>query len=184
MGDAAESGYRAVDVGDFYCPAQAPDWTDPARSFRISVDGNDFPQVLLNVWFIGWNRKDRCPLQGAHGFAQVASRKQAVRQVIVVQQQNVDIAMQLAVLEAVVEQVDDVRVVFTGDMLRVGLGQQACVVALRSHVDRKAGFAGNQERLVAELFGGSIRVNAGGELALAAVASAEYVHTQTTLGES
>jgi hypothetical protein len=93
--------------------------------------------------------------------------------------------VELAVLEAVVEQVDDGIELLAeeGDGGGVTLGEQAGVVAPGSDVDGDAGFAGNEEGLVAELLRGSIDLNPGGRLTGPAVAAGEDVDLDAALGE-
>jgi len=104
--------------------------------------------------------------------------------VVAIEKENVNVAGELAVLEAVVEQVDDGRTVLLLNkrLLRFevshpcaknaqgwgtqliairqlfGFGQQTGVVALRRHVDRNPCFARNEEGFIAKLFGGSVGV--------------------------
>ena len=87
-------------------------------------------------------------------------------------------------LEAVVEEVNDGLVILLGDWLRILLGQQPGVVALRGDVDRNAGHARNQQRLVAEVLSDPVLVDAVNPLTLAAVASAEHIHANTALEQS
>ena len=82
-------------------------------------------------------------------------------------------------LEAVVEQVN----ALPSTRQRLRLGQRACVVAPESHINRHARLAGDQQRLVAEVFGASAGEDASGQFALAAVAAAEHVHAQAARAE-
>jgi hypothetical protein len=58
----------------------------------------------------------------------------------------------------------------------LGFGQQAGIIALSGNVNWRTRFAGHQQRLVAILFGASLFIDAGGQITLAAIASAENVH--------
>jgi hypothetical protein len=105
-GDAAKGGDGGSDGGNLHLAVQPPDGTDPARNLGVLVYLDDFAQTLLDFRLVRGNGKDRGALECVQGLAQVARRKQTVCQVVSIEQQNVDVAMELAVLKAVVEQVD------------------------------------------------------------------------------
>ena len=124
------------------------------------------------------------PASGRDRLAQVARWQQAVFDpVATVKQQNVHVAMKLAMLKAVVQEMNGGQADRGNAGGRFGLGQQAGSKAPPRHIDRHARLARNQQRLVAKLFGGSIRVNARGALAAASIATGEHVHWQAVLCE-
>jgi hypothetical protein len=59
----------------------------------------------------------------------------------------------------------------------------ASVVSAAGDINRDSRFTCNQERLVTEFIGGSVWVNVGWELAIAAVSAGEHIHVQAALGQ-
>src|ERR1035441_1380080 len=64
---------------------------------------------------------------------------------------------------------------------RCGLCQKSGLVALGSYVDRNICLPRNQERLVTEFPGGSLRSNTGGQPALSAVTSGKDIYLETAI---
>jgi hypothetical protein len=62
-----------------------------------------------------------------------------------------------------------------------GFSEKAGVVAVRGYKDRQIGFAGDEERFVAEVLGGAVGGDAGWEAAVATIASGEYVDLESAL---
>jgi hypothetical protein len=134
-------------------------------------------QLGLQLRIIGGDGENSGAAEGVEGFAEIAGGEQVVLPVVTVEQYYVYVAVELAVLEAVVEEMNSLarfsRV--------VGLRKNTGIVTLRGYVDRHACFAGNEERLVAEVRGGSARSDAGWEAASAAIATGEYVDLESAL---
>ena len=95
-GDAAEGQYRAVDPGHFHAPPQSPDRSLPAPCAEFA----------FQIGIVSGNRDHAGPVSCPKGFTQVSGGEKAVLPVLVIQQQDVHFAMKLAVLEAVVENVE------------------------------------------------------------------------------
>ena len=95
-GDAAKSQYRAVDPGHFHAPPQSPDRSLPAPCAEFG----------FQIGIVGGNRDHAGPSGCPKGFTQVSGGEQAVLPVLAIQQQDVHVAMKLAVLEAVVENME------------------------------------------------------------------------------
>jgi hypothetical protein len=83
---------------------------------------------------------------GLKRFAEVAGGQEAVMPVIAIEEEDVDVAMELAMLEAIVKEMD-----LEAIGLSFGFGEEAGVIALGSHIDRNAGGAGDQQWLIAEI---------------------------------
>jgi len=92
-GDAAEGDDRAVDGRDLHGAAKTPDGALPAESFQFRFEGRVFSGN-------GENAGAECR---AERLAEVAGGKQAIGQVLAIKQENVEVAGELTVLEAVVE---------------------------------------------------------------------------------
>jgi hypothetical protein len=121
-------------------------------------------------------------MDGLKRFAKVAGGEKAVVPVVAVEQKNVSVAVELAVLEAVVEQVD-LRPLLVFGRPRLNLGELAGLEALPRNVDWEAGFARDQERLVAEFVCGAVGADTNGKRARAPVASGEGIDLESALGE-
>ncbi len=168
-GNAAESGDRAVDTREFPSSGATarPAPASQKRAVRASSSGSFAGMAMTEA------RR-----AAAERLAQIARWEQFILPIPAVQEQNIHVPRELAMLKAVVQQVNDGRGNPAGGLLRFGLGQQTGVVALGSHVDGNACLAGNQQRFIAKFRGGSLRIDADSELALAAVAAGEHVHAQ------
>ena len=92
-GDAAEGGDGAGDGRNFHAAADAPDGAGEAAGAELGFEAGIFSGDSDDMGAGG----------GAEGFAQVAGGEQRVPPVFAVEEQDVDVAMELAVLEAVVE---------------------------------------------------------------------------------
>jgi hypothetical protein len=116
-------------------------------------------------------------VNGFARFAEIAGGKHGVLPVPAVEQQNVCVAMKLAMLEAIVEQMDEGTEFLTQKCngCRIPFGQQACIVAPWGYINWDAA-SRDQKRLVAELFRGSGDGDSHGELALAPVSPGEHIH--------
>jgi hypothetical protein len=170
--DAAEGGDRAGDFWDFHLSVQAPDGAMPAPNLQRNTECR----------IIGWNGKNGGAANGLQGFAKIAGREKAIVPVAPIEQKNLLIASQLTMLEAVVENVDS-RLVLVRGCVRVGFGKLTSFESLPRNVDGETGFAGNEERLVAEVVDGAVGADAGGESALATVAAGENIDMNAPLGE-
>jgi hypothetical protein len=111
--------------------------------------------------------------------AQVASRQQGVMEPIAtIEQENIDVAVELAVLKSVVEDVHRWQVKLEDVWRRRGLGKLAGTEALTGNEDGDAGFAGDQKRFVSKIVGCAIGVDAGGALAQSSIAAGENVNAE------
>ena len=172
-GDAAEGGDRAVDGGNFHRPLQPPDRPLPAPTLSSASNSGSSAGMAITV-------ARRMASSGSRRLPAGSSRScQSCRSSSRISTSRAKLAM----LKAIIEQMNDRRMTLFAALHRIGFGQQTGVVAPGSHIDRNACLARNQQRLVAELLGASLRVDAGGKLALAAIASAEHIHTQPARGE-
>jgi len=77
-----------------------------------------------------------------------------IMQVHAVQQQNIHIAFELPMLKAIIEQMHS-----RPSIVQHGLSHLSRVIPLRSHIDRHASLARNQQRFVAKLLGRAIRID-------------------------
>jgi hypothetical protein len=118
-GDATESGDWAVDWGNVHPAVQPPDGAFPTPFAECGLKLRSF------VWRGDGNYGG--PAGSLARFAQIAGWKQTFTQpVAVIEQQNVHVAVELAVLKAVVENVNG-RGVGPGDVQWcIGLGKLAC----------------------------------------------------------
>ena len=166
--DAAKRKNRAVERRDLHRAPQPPDGAMPAAGTEVGFEGG----------IIRWNGNDRRSFDGRHRFPQVARGKQAILQIGSAHKENVHIAMELAVLEAVVEEMDT-------SALRVHLRfrQNAGIVPLGSNPDRHARRARNQQRFVAVLPGRTGRIHPRSRTAAAPVAAGENVNGHSSRGE-
>lgn len=165
--NSAEGQYRALDLRDFHGSMQAPDRAAPAPRTQFGFE----------FFLVGGDCDDVGPPGRRLIFAEVSRGEQAVMPIRAVQDQDVDIAMKLAVLKAVVQKMRHLR---WGWRLRVQrrwrrFSEDAGIVALRGHVDRYAGLARDQERLVAKFVGCAAGVDARGERTLPFVAAREDI---------
>jgi hypothetical protein len=136
-------------------------------------------QLGLQLRIIGGDGENGGAAEGVEGFAEIAGGEQAVLPVVTIEQHDVCVAEELAVLKAVVEEMNSkARIGGVG-----GFGEKAGVVAVRGYIDRQTGFTGDEKGFIAEVLGGAVGVDAGGEAALAAVASGEYVDLEASLVE-
>jgi hypothetical protein len=119
-------------------------------------------------------------VDGRERFAKIAGGEEAIKPAAPVEEKNVGVAVELAVLEAVVENMDP-RLVLAGACGRIGFGELASVEPLTGNVDREAGFAGDEERFVAEFVGGAVGANAGRKRALSAVTAGKNVDLEAAL---
>ena len=94
--DAAEGGHGAIDGGDLYGAMQAPDRSLP-------TPGAEF---CFQLGVVGWNRHHGSAAGGLERLAEIACRKQAIAPIALVEQQNVNVAVELAVLKAVIEKMN------------------------------------------------------------------------------
>jgi hypothetical protein len=93
-GDAAEGGDWAVDGGNVHGAAKAPDWASPTPGF----------QFRFQLGIVRGNGKNGGAMDGAERLAKIACGEKAIVTVAPVEEQDVGIAVELAVLEAVVEE--------------------------------------------------------------------------------
>jgi hypothetical protein len=85
--------------------------------------------------------------------------------------------VELAVLKSVIENVD---LQWGIDLLRIHFGELAGIVSFRSHIDRHAGFARNQQRLIAVLLGCALGLDPGRLAARAAVTAGKYIDVESS----
>jgi hypothetical protein len=106
--NAAKGDNRAFDDGDLHAAMKAPDRTPPKA---------EATERLLHIRRTGtrrtWNRRFRHGERNHRGaadcmqrFAQISRRKQAILEIGARHKQNVDVAMELTVLESVIEEMD------------------------------------------------------------------------------
>ena len=95
-GNAAEGEDRAGDVRGFHAALQSPDWAGPApdAEFRFEID------------IVCRDGEDICPLRRMQCLTQVACREQLIVPIGAADEKNVDVAMELPMLETVIEDVD------------------------------------------------------------------------------
>ena len=87
-GDAAEGGYWAIDRRNFHLAAQMPDLAGPAPCL----------QFRFQLEIVGGNRNDRGAANGFARLAEVAGEEKTIMPVVTVEEQNVGVAVKLAVL--------------------------------------------------------------------------------------
>jgi hypothetical protein len=114
--------------------------------------------------------------EGGEGFAEVAGGEEMVGEVGAQDEDDLNLAGELAVLEAIVEEVDSR---LGGGLL---FGEEACVIAAGGDVDVSSG-AGEKEGFVAELDGGASGIDVGGHGVAATVATGEDVGVPAEGGE-
>jgi len=153
-GDAAEGGHGTIDCGDVHLAVQPP---DGAFKAPLAQSGLQFRRA------VGSGNGDYSGAAGGfHRLAQIARRQQtALEPVAVIEQQNVHVAIKLAVLKAVIQNVNGGQIDIGDACRRIGLGQQAGAEALPGHVDWHSRFARNQKRLIAKTVSRPVWVNAG-----------------------
>src|SRR5208283_325379 len=169
--DPAEGRDRAFDARDFHFPVQAPDLGSPAPCSDLRL------KLRLITWYRNYIRAPR----GTQCFAQIARREQMVLQVAPAQEQDVDIAVELAMLKTVVEQMDAGALTRRRAHLLAGsfaLGQQAGLVTLGSHINRDAGSARNLQRLVAKVFCCAAGIDAERKRGVPPVSARKHIHMQ------
>jgi hypothetical protein len=171
-GEAAKGRDGAGDRWDSHAAVEAPDGAFPTKGAEIGVE----------LGLVGRDGEDGGAAKGTDGFAEVAGREEAVVPVLLVEEEDVDVAVKLAVLEAVVEEVD-VRGVIGRGSSGVLFGEEAGVVALAGDVDGDIGVAGDEDWLVAEVDGSSIRADAAGKAGVAAIAAGEHIDADAATGE-
>ena len=98
-GNAAEGGNRPVNWRDVHAAAQAPDDSLPGPG----------SQPIFNVGFVCGNRNYVGTLGCAQWLAKISCGQQMVSKIAAAQEQNVDIAGKLAVLKAIVKQMQTRR---------------------------------------------------------------------------
>jgi hypothetical protein len=96
--------------------------------------------------------------------------------VFTVEQKHIDISGQLAVLKAVVEEVHSRDGIARG----IRLCKLTRLEPVRSDINGNSGFAGNQKRLVAELVGRTLRIDAKWKRGASAIAAGEDVYWKST----
>ncbi len=108
-----------------------------------------------------------------------------VAQVAAAEKQNVDVAGELAMLEAIVQYVSFRLAAFFGILRRFGrcFGEQAGLVAFGGDVDGDVGAARDEQWLVAEFFRCAIGVNQKWTRGTPAVAARKHIDMQAASGE-
>ena len=121
---------------------------------RTGLAGEDGDEAGEGLGFVFAEDDNVGVAEGGEGLAQIAGGQEDVVDVFAGEQDDVEIARELAVLEAVVEQVHDHG--GAGIVLR----HEAGLVAVGADVDGDAGALGEQEGFVAEAGCVSLRVYA------------------------
>jgi hypothetical protein len=103
---------------------------------------------------------------------------------VAIEQQDVDVAVELAVLKAVVEDVNGGQLALGNIGWGFGLDKAASAKSLAGDIDGDAGFAGDEEGFVAEFLSGAVGVDTGGALATAAIAPGEDVYAEAAAFKS
>ena len=98
--NTAESGDRPVNWRDFHTAAQAPDRPLPASQPAAIID------LLFNIAYVCGYRDHIRTLCRTQRLPQVSRGEQAIGEVTAAQQQDVDVACELAVLKPIVKQMD------------------------------------------------------------------------------
>jgi hypothetical protein len=160
------SGFTAARDWNFHFAKQTPDGPLPTPG----------PQFSLQIRIVGWNCNHIGPVNGLNGLAEIAGGQQAVLPIPAVEQQNIHGAVELAMLEAIVEQMDEGAKFFSQECnrRRIRFGEQACVESTGGNIDRNAASC-DEKRFVPEFLRGSREGYSCGELAAAAIAAGEHV---------
>ena len=128
----------AGDLRNFHTAAQTPDGAAPTPSAKFGFEGGIIGRNCQDV------RAHRC----MQSFPEISGGEQGVVPVRAIDDQDVDVAKELPVLEAVVEDVN-----LGSNLIRCSFSESSGMVTLGSNVDRHSGFASNQQRLIAVLLG-------------------------------
>jgi hypothetical protein len=94
--NATKGRGRAIDGRDFHVPAQAPDLSAPAAR----------SDHCFKFWFIPRNCDDMSATCGTQRFTEAPGREEMVGKVSTVEKKNVEVAVELAVLKTIVEQMN------------------------------------------------------------------------------
>ena len=143
--NAAESHNRPFNRWNLHAPLQPPDRSSPTRCI----------QPGLHRGVARGDRDHRRALHRTERLAKISRRQQMIMQVHAVQQQNIHIAFELPMLKAIIEQMHS----RARRIVQHGLSHLSRVIPLRSHIDRHASLARNQQRFVAKLLGRAIRID-------------------------
>ena len=153
------------DLRDFHAAVETPDRAGPAPCAKFGFE----------IGIVCRDGEDVCPAGRLQCLAQIAGGQQVIVPVLATDEQNVDIAVELAMLKAVVEDVYERSFV----LARVGFGEHPGIVALGGDIDRHAGLARDQQRLVAELVRRAVEVDAEWNRGAAAIAARKHVDLES-----
>ncbi len=123
--------------------------------------------------------EDVCPQRCIQCFAQVAGWEKMVVPIFATDEKNVDVAVELTVLETVIEDVYERSFV----LACVRFGEYSGIVALGGNVDGHASLARDQQRLVAELVRRTVEVNAEWNRGAATIAARKNIDVESALGK-
>jgi hypothetical protein len=133
----------------------------------------------LNLNFFRWDGKNVGSMDSAERLTEVAGGQQMIVKIAAIENQNVEVAIKLTMLEAVIEKMKDRN----GGSAGRGLGHQACLITLWGDVHRNSGCASDQQRLIAELVCFAVWIDTKRGSAAAPVATREHVNVESTTGE-
>jgi len=91
--DSAKCHHRSVDVWHFHAPPYAPH-----RSLKSAG-----PRPLRNLRLVRWYGENASPLRCAQCLAQISRGQEMIAEVSRTEQQNVYVAMELAMLKPIIE---------------------------------------------------------------------------------
>ena len=97
--DTAESDYRSADLRNFHAASQAPDRTGPTPGAEFGFE----------CGIVCRDGEGVCPLRRLQSFAKISGWEEMIAPIFSVDQKDVDVAVELAVLKAVVENVNPRR---------------------------------------------------------------------------
>src|SRR6185437_388667 len=177
--DPAKRQHRTSDLRHIHAAPQAPDRPDPSRLLGIAIDWHRLQQISRKLFVLSRNRQHSCSLQRGKRLPQISRGEKPISKIGAAEEQDVDIAMKLPVLKAVVEKME------RGDSRRrLRLGKQTGVVAPRSHIHGHSGLPRDEQRLVPELGRRSIGTYARGLPSTPPVSARKHIHVEPVCRES
>src|SRR5882724_9825722 len=158
---------NAAERNRLLCFTAAIDGHVPAHAPNLLVIERSFQRLRQYKRMSAAQRRQR--------FAQSPYRKQRVFQIAGLEQDDIKIAVQAAMLKSIVEQVKFGREVF--------FRQQASLIAVRAYDHRNLESLGDQQRLVAELLWRAGGINDCGFSRGAAITAGKHIKGYSTLTE-
>jgi hypothetical protein len=104
--DAAEGNNRTIDGWHLHAAVKTPDRAIPALSLGVAINQDGFVQIAHGLLIVKRDGEDRCAVKCFKRLAEVSSGQKPVFDIGRTEKKNVDVAMKLAMLEAVVEEMD------------------------------------------------------------------------------